>query len=182
MFSDLGVTVIDTDVIARTVVEPGQPALVEIRKEFGSSVFGEDDSLDRKSMRAIVFADDKKRQMLESILHPLIQKQVTRQAATDQGPYLIVVVPLLVGSPMQSAMQRILVVDCSEKVQMKRLMDRDSESIEQAQRMIDAQASREQRLAIADDVITSNVNVEQTRKQVEALHSRYLDLARADRD
>ena len=182
MFSDLGATVIDTDVIARNVVEPGQPALIEIRKEFGSSVFHADGSLDRKSMRAIVFADDKKRQSLESILHPRIQDEVTRQATSDQGPYRIVVVPLLVGSPMQSAMERILVVDCSEKVQLERLLDRDSESIDQAQRMIDAQASREQRLAIADDVISSDVGLEQTKKQVAALHSRYLDLANADRD
>jgi dephospho-CoA kinase len=182
MFSYLGATVIDTDVIARAIVEPGQPALREIRKEFGSSVFGADGSLDRKSMRAIVFADDRKRQLLESILHPRIQEEVTRQAASDQGPYRIVVVPLLVGSPMQGAMERILVVDCSEKVQLERLLDRDSESIDQAQRMIDAQASREQRLAIADDVISSDVSLEQTRKQVENLHSRYLDLANADRD
>ena len=181
MFSNLGATVIDTDVIARTIVEPGQPALSEIRKEFGSSVFDADGSLDRKSMRTIVFADDNKRQLLESILHPRIQEEVARQVATDQGPYQIVVVPLLVGSPMQSAMERILVVDCSEKVQMKRLLDRDSESIDQAQRMINAQASREKRLAIADDVISSDVSLGQTRKQVGILHSLYLDLANADR-
>ena len=182
MFSDLGATVIDTDVIARTIVEHRQPALIEIRKEFGSSVFDADGSLDRKSMRSIIFADDKKRQLLESILHPRIQEEVTRQAASDQGPYRIVVVPLLVGSPMQSAMERILVVDCSEKVQLERLLDRDSESIEQAQRMIDAQASREQRLAIADDVISSDDSLDHTRKEVENLHSEYLDLANADRD
>lgn len=182
MFAALGATIIDTDVIARTVVEPDQPALTEIREKFGAAVIAADDRLDRKAMRAIVFADDDKRKLLESILHPRIQAEVERQAANAAGPYLIVVVPLLVGSPMQSAMDRIVLVDCSEKVQLARLLQRDLETPDQAQRMIDAQASRDQRLAIADDVVSSDTSLAETRQQVETLHHRYLEFAAGKTD
>ena len=109
MFADLGATIIDTDVIARTVVEPGQPATTELRKSFGERVFKADGILNRKALRAIVFADDEKRLLLESILHPRIQEEVARQSAIAAGPYQVIVVPLLADSPMQNDMERILV-------------------------------------------------------------------------
>jgi len=174
MFADLGATIIDTDLIAREVVEPGRPALDEIRKAFGDDVFTGNGSLDRKAMRAIIFADPTKRQLLESILHPRIRQEASDQAARAKGPYQIVVVPLLVESPMRTSMDRIVVVDCDEKVQLARLLARDAESPEQAQRIIDAQASRADRLAIADDVITNDGDLDETRQQVEWLHARYL--------
>ena len=174
MFADMGATVIDTDLIARDVVRPGQPALDEIRENFGVAVFTRDGSLDRKAMRSIIFSDQTKRQLLESILHPRIRQEAVNQAARAEGPYQIIVVPLLVESPLRSSMDQIVVVDCDEKVQLTRLLARDSESRQQAQRIIDAQASRADRLAIADDVIQNNGDLEETRRQVEVLHSRYL--------
>lgn len=177
IFAELGATVIDTDVIARDIVKPGQPALTEIHEKFGAEVIAANGSLDRQVMRSIVFAEPKKRKILESILHPRIREETMSQAATASGPYQIIVVPLLVESPMRSSMDRILVVDCSEETQLDRLLERDAESTPQAQRMIDAQASRTERLAIADDIIQNEGNLDETRLQVELLHSQYLVLA-----
>ena len=177
MFGELGVIVIDTDVIARDIVNPGQPALAEIGETFGAEVITADGSLDRKVMRSIVFAEPGKRKILESILHPRIREEAANQAAAATGPYQIIVVPLLVDSPMRSNMDRILVVDCGEQTQLARLLERDAETAAQAQRMMDAQASRTERLAIADDIIQNEGRLAETRHQVEALHSHYLTLA-----
>ena len=177
MFAELGVPVIDTDVIAREVVEPGQPALDEIREVFGASVIAHDGNLDRQEMRKLVFADDDARRRLEAILHPKIRDGAMQQAALAGGAYQLIVVPLLVESPMRHAMDRILVVDCDVDVQVARLLERDAETEEQARRIIDAQASREQRLEIADDVIRNDGSLEETRSQVEHLHSHYLQLS-----
>ena len=181
MFAELGVPVIDTDVIAREVVEPGQPALDEIRESFGASVIAEDGRLDRAEMRRLVFADDDARRRLEAILHPRIRDSAMRQADQGGGDYQLIVVPLLAESPMRHAMDRILVVDCKVDVQVARLLERDAETEEQARRIIGAQASRDQRLAIADEVIRNDGSLEETRQQVEQLHSHYLRLS-ANRD
>jgi len=175
-FADLGVPVIDSDVIAREVVARGAPALAEIRAEFGDEVF-DDDMLDRKAMRKLVFADDSKRRRLESILHPRIREAALIQARAVTAPYMIIVVPLLVESPMKEFMDRVLVVDCSEEVQLSRLKARDTEDDEQARRIIAAQASRDERLAIADDVLLNDAGLEQTRARIEALHKEYLELS-----
>jgi dephospho-CoA kinase len=175
-FEDLGVPVIDTDVIAREVVAPGMPALDEIQARFGAAVIAKDGSLDRQEMRRIVFSDDGKRQQLESILHPLIRESAARQADAAQGPYVIVVVPLLFESPMRESMDRILVVDCSEQTQLRRLTARDNEDVTSARRIIATQASREERLSIADDVITNDGSRDDTRNAVAALHNFYLSL------
>jgi len=177
MFADLGVSIIDTDIIARELVQPGRSALQEIREQFGADVIAADGSLDRGALRGIVFADADKRQQLESILHPQIREETLRQAAAASGPYRIIVVPLLVGSPMRSSMDRVLVVDCPEDVQLARLLERDADSIEQAKRMIEAQASREERLGIADDVLENSGGLDATRHRVAELHARYTALA-----
>lgn len=177
MFAELGVAVIDTDVIAREVVQPGEPALDEIRAAFGPGVFSADGQLDRRALRRIVFGSDERRRELEAILHPRIRVEAERQADSADGPYPVIVVPLLVESPMRDAMQRILVVDVPVEVQLERLVSRDGESREQAQRMIDAQASREARLAIAHDVVDNSGTLEATRDQVAELHRRYLEMA-----
>lgn len=174
MFAGLGVAIIDTDLIAREVVLPGTPGLAEIRDRFGEGVLDADGHLDRKALRELVFADDALRRELESMLHPRIRDEALRQASAATGPYHIIVVPLLVESPMQSLMDRILVVDCDEDTQMQRLLQRDAETREQARRMIAAQASREERLAIADDVIYNDSSLDETRRQVETLHAKYL--------
>ena len=174
MFADLGVPVIDTDVIAREVVRPGQPALDEIREAFGAGVIAADGTLDRPAMRSIVFGDDAARRRLESILHPRIGRETREQADAAGGPYQVIVVPLLVESSLRRFVDRVLVVDCDESTQVARLLARDAESEHQARRMLAAQSSRAERLAIADDVVTNDGSLEDTREQVLALHRRYL--------
>lgn len=178
MFAALGVAVIDTDVIAREVVQPGEPALDEIRAKFGDQMILASGKLDRSAMRQLVFADTPAREKLEAILHPRIRESAVQQAAAAGGEYQLIVVPLLAESPIRDFVDRILVVDCREDVQIQRLLARDTESEEQARRILAAQASREQRLAIADDVILNDGDVEQARPQVGALHAAYTDLAR----
>jgi dephospho-CoA kinase len=178
MFAERGAPGIDTDVIAREVVQPGEPALREIQQKFGPDVTTSDGKLDRRRVREIVFADDGKRQALEAILHPRIREAALRQSAEAGGDYQIIVVPLLAESPMRQWMDRILVVDCREGTQLRRLLERDAESEEQARRIIKSQASREQRLAIADDVLVNDGTKAEAEEQVEALHRVYLGLAK----
>ena len=179
-FADLGVPVIDTDVIAREVVAKGAPTLDQIRDAFGDTVFDDDGKLDRQAMRNLVFSDAGKRRQLEDILHPLIRDAVVMQVGAVNAPYMIIVVPLLVESPMKDFMDRVLVVDCSEDVQLRRLQMRDAADEELARRMIAAQASRDERLGIADDVVVNDADREETRTTVAALHQAYLEMSRAD--
>ena len=174
MFADLGVPVIDTDVIARDVVRPGQPALEEIREAFGAGVIAADGTLDRSAMRAIVFGDDAARRRLEAILHPKIREITIEQAETAGGAYQVIVVPLLVESSLRAFVDRVLVVDCDEEIQVVRLLERDTESEQQARKILAAQSTRDERLAIADDVIENEGSLEDTREQVLALHRSYL--------
>ena len=178
LFAAKGVPIIDTDVIAREVVEPGQPALVEIANEFGPDILDEQGRLRRRHLRDLVFKDDKRRKALELILHPRIREETEARAAAAGGAYQLIVVPLLAESPMKASMDRILVVDASEETQLERLLQRDAESEVQARRMIAAQASREDRLAIADDVIDNGGTLDATAEQVDRLHRKYLELAR----
>lgn len=172
--------VIDTDVIAREVVLPGTPALAQIRETFGPAVIQADGTLDRHALRDIVFADPGKRLRLEAILHPRIREEAYRQAGAAEGAYVIMVVPLLYESPMKEAMDRILVVDCDEEIQVARILARDNESEEQARRIIATQASRAERLSIADDVVVNDGDREESRRAVLRLHEAYLDLARQE--
>lgn len=177
LFADLGVPIIDTDVVAREVVEPGQPALTEIEERFGATIIDEDGSLDRRALRQIVFADDEARLDLEAILHPRIGAETRRQADAAGGEYQIIVVPLLVGSKLMDFVERVLVVDCDEDTQIERLLARDTETVEQARRILAAQAGREERLSIADDVIDNSGSLRKTRRQVKKLHASYQQLA-----
>lgn len=177
IFAELGVPVIDTDVIARDVVQRGTAGLNEVGQAFGTAVIAADGTLDRKQLRNIVFSDAQARRRLEAILHPRIRAMTEAKVEAETSHYLIIVVPLLVESPMKSMMDRILVVDCSEQLQIQRLMNRDVETEEQARRIMATQASRAQRLAIADDVITNNDELADTRQQVVALHDQYLRLS-----
>ena len=186
LFAELGATIIDTDIIAREVVAPGQPALDEIVAAFGESLIDDDGHLDRAALRKLVFADDEARKRLEAIVHPRIQDETRRQASqaeaasrlADQAKnhYQIIVVPLLVDSSLKELVDRVLVVDCDEETQIRRLTARDAESEDQARRMLAAQSSREERLAIADDVIRNDGNLASTRDQVVALHEIYRSL------
>lgn len=186
MFAELGATIIDTDVIAREVVAPGQPALDEIAATFGKMLIDDDGYLDRGALRKLVFADDEARKRLEAIVHPRIQDETGRQsnqaeaanrlANQTKGRYQIIVVPLLVNSSLKDILDRVLVVDCDEKTQIRRLTARDAESEDQARRMLAAQSSREERLAIADDIIRNDDSLASTLDQVAALHEIYRSL------
>ncbi len=167
---ELGANVIDTDVIAREIVEPGRPALGEIAEEFGDRVIGDDGTLDRPAMRRIIFSDDDARKRLEAILHPRIRDTALALAAEGRGAYQLLVVPLLTESSLKSSVDRVIVVDCDENDQVRRLIERDGESEGGARRILAAQASREQRLAIADHVIDNSGSLEDTLAQVDALH------------
>lgn len=177
MFAELGVPVIDTDSIARKVVEPGRPALDEIRKRFGEDIIDAAGNLDRRALRGLVFADPEARLELENILHPRIGDETRRQADIAGGAYQLIVVPLLVGSRLLEFVDRVLVVDCDEETQIKRLLARDAETTEQARRILAAQSSRAERLEIADDVIANSGSLDATREQVMVLHETYSRLA-----
>jgi len=176
-FAAMGVPVIDTDIIARQVVRHGEPALGEIRERFGDGVINESGGLDRNAMRKLIFSDDELRIALESILHPRIGAETRRQSAAADGNYQIIVVPLLVDSPLLQFIDRVLVVDCAEDIQVERLLARDAESTEQARKIISAQASRDERLAIADDIISNDRGLNEIRQQVALLDKRYRLLA-----
>jgi dephospho-CoA kinase len=177
MFASLGAVVIDTDVIAREVVSPGMPALDDIRDRFGGDVFDATGNLDRSAMRRIIFADDTARTDLETILHPRIGEETRRQADEAGGDYQVIVVPLLVGSALREFVDRVLVVDCDEETQIGRLLERDAETREQAERILRAQASRQERLAIADDVIDNSSDLASLQAQVTDLNHLYQSLA-----
>ena len=177
LFGALEVPVIDTDKIAREVVEPGQPPLEKLVERFGTGILTPDGHLDRPKLREIVFSDPKARADLEALTHPAIGSAVEAMAAAAGGPYQILVIPLLVEKGLGKRLDRVLVVDCPETLQLQRLQARDGSSPAQAQAILDAQASRTARLKAADDVIRNESDVAALRQQVEALHRRYLELA-----
>ena len=181
MFADLGVPIIDTDVIAREVVEPEQPAIEEIRERFGDHVIDATGNLDRAAMRKEIFANEKSRSDLEAILHPRIGAETRRQADAANGDYQVIVVPLLVNSRLIDFVDSVLAIDCDEETQVQRLLARDAETVEQARKILAAQASREERLAIADDVIVNNGTLAETMATVVRLDRKYRQVAAARR-
>jgi dephospho-CoA kinase len=179
LFEALGVTVIDTDQLARDVVEPGTPALAQIVAAFGPEILDARGRLDRRRMRERVFANPEDRRRLEAITHPAIRAELARRSQAAQGPYQMHVIPLLAEGGRRDAFDRVLVVDCPTDVQVARLLKRDGASPQQAQQILAAQATREQRLAIADDVIRNEGDPDALKPQVAQLHRRYLALAAA---
>lgn len=177
MFAELGVPIIDTDIIAREVVEPGTPALEEIRERFGEYFIDSAGNLDRAAMRKEIFGNDQARSDLEAILHPRIGAETRRQADAADGDYQLIVVPLLTESALMAFVDRVLVVDCTEDLQIRRLCARDIETIEQARSILKAQTNREARLAIADDVIVNDGSLRDTREAVTQLDREYRRLA-----
>jgi dephospho-CoA kinase len=179
-FAELGVPVIDADVSSRKVVEPGQPGLVQIVARFGSGVLSGDGNLDRRALRNLIFKDPSLRQAVDAILHPLIRADMEREALQAKGPYVVLAIPLLVeGGTARQRVDRVLVVDTDEALQIKRLQARDGSSEEQARAILAAQASRSARLAAADDVLLNSGSVADLRQAVDHLHAQYLQLAQA---
>jgi dephospho-CoA kinase len=176
-FGALGIPIIDTDQLARDVVEPGQPPLERLVERFGPSILTTDGHLDRPALRNIVFSDPKARADLEALTHPAIGVAVEARSAEAGGPYQILVIPLLVEKSLGSQLDRVLVVDCDEELQIRRLQARDGSTLEQARAILNAQASRSTRLKAAHDVIKNDGDMSAVRDQVEKLHARYLELA-----
>lgn len=178
-FAALGVPVIDTDLIAREIVAPGLPAHRQIRCSFGESVLRADGTLDRDSLRAMVFDDPDKRVDLERILHPAIRREVSRRLHDLNAPYCIVVVPLLVESGFTDLVDRVLVVDAPEDARLRRVCRRSGLSKAEVRRIFAAQATSEQRRRRADDVLENDGELAELDHKVAALHRRYRQLSGA---
>lgn len=177
-FAELGVPVIDADIASRTVVEPGTPGLAQVVERFGAGVLGADGQLDRRALRNLIFKDSSLRQALDAILHPLIRAEMEREAAQAGGPYVVMAIPLLVeGRSSTKRVDRVLVVDADETLQIQRLQARDGGSEDEARAIIVSQASRAARLAAADDVLLNAGTVAELRQGVDRLHEQYLQLA-----
>jgi dephospho-CoA kinase len=181
LFAKRGVTLVDTDVIAHRVTAPQGVAMPSIATEFGESFVAADGSLDRARMRELVFSDDTARKRLEAITHPLIRAETERERQAATGPYVMMVVPLLVESgSWKTRVDRVLTVDCSVDTQIGRVMRRNAFTREQVLAIIARQATREARLDAADDVIDNDdVSLETLDSEVEQLHRTYLSLAAA---
>jgi dephospho-CoA kinase len=179
-FSELGVPVIDADLASRAVVEPGSPGLKQIVARFGSGILGPGGELDRRALRNLIFNDHEARKALDSILHPLIRAEMEREASIAAGSYIVMAIPLLVeGGRAHEQVDRVLVVDVDEALQLRRVQARDGGSPQQAQAILASQASRATRLAVADDVLVNSGTVAELRQSVDLLHQRYLQLAQA---
>ena len=180
LFEELGTTVIDTDALAHALTVPGGAAIAPIRVAFGADYLTPDKALDRVRMRELVFADAAKKRLLESILHPMIRARTSDLVEAARSPYVILMVPLLIESgDYRRRCQRILVVDCPEQLQVERVMARSGLAGAQVRSIMANQVTRGARLAAADDVIDNSRDRAYLRRQVEALHARYLQLAAA---
>ena len=180
-FGALGVPILDSDQIARDVVEPGQPPLERLVERFGKKILTADGHLDRPALRDIVFSDPKARADLEALTHPAIGAAMEARSAAAGGPYQILVIPLLVEKDLAAHVDRVLVVDCDEELQVRRLRDRDGSTPQQVQAILKAQAPRAARLKAANDVIHNDTDMSAVREQVATLHARYLELAARQR-
>ncbi len=178
LFAARGARVLDTDVIAREVVVPGSRALAELVAAQGGGILDPAGRLDRAELRRRILADPATRLKVEAILHPEILAELERQSGRSPGPYQVLVIPLLVEAGLEHVVDRVLVVDCPEEEQIRRLMSRDGASREDATRMLGAQASRERRLTAADDVIDNGGAAADLPGQVAGLDRQYRDLAR----
>jgi dephospho-CoA kinase len=177
-FAQLGVPVIDADIVAREVAGPGKPGLAAIVAKFGSKVLNSAGELDRAVLRERIFKNPEERRVLEQILHPLIRDAMNAQAAAIAAPYLIMAIPLLVeGGAAHERAHRVLVVDVPEALQIERLLVRDGATQEQARAILASQAQRADRLAVADDVVSNTGTVADLRRAVDQLHTQYLQRA-----
>lgn len=174
LFEQLGVPVIDADIVARELVAPGQPALALIAQHFGNKVLAADGTLDRARLRQIVFENPQARQNLEAILHPRIRQTMHQQLDALSAPYTILSIPLLQESGQMYEVDRVLVVDCSEEVQIERVCVRDNVDRTHVRAILEAQSSRTEKLQIADDIIDNSGPPESLIPQVERLHRYYL--------
>lgn len=177
MFAELGVPVVDADLIAREVVEPGEPALEQIAQHFGKSVIQSGGGLNRRALRERVFADPSEREWLEQLLHPLINERIRDRLDAFDTPYVMLVSPLLIESGQARLVDPVIVVDVDEQTQVERTIARDEVTIDQAKRIIASQCSRVERTQRAEYLLDNGGSLEQLREQVEYLHRQLIKLA-----
>lgn len=177
-FNDLGIQIVDADIAARTVVEKGRPALAEIEARFGPNILLDNGELNRAELRTIIFENQDHRKWLEQLTHPLIRNEIIQGLQSAKSPYVILSSPLLVESGQQLLVKRTLVVDVPEALQIERTCNRDNNSPEQVQSIIDAQIPRQKRLKAADDVLDNDQDLQHLRHQVTAFHQTYLEMSK----
>lgn len=176
-FQKVGIEIIDADVIAREVVEPGTDALQKIQQYFGAEILLPDGSLNRPRLRDAIFSNPEHKTWLNQLLHPRIRQRLETQLKAAQSPYAILSAPLLLENKLTYLTDRVLVVDVSEATQVQRTMQRDTNSQAQVKAIMDAQMSREERRAGADDIVNNDGTLDDVYDQIEALHRTYLTLA-----
>ena len=179
LFSDLGVEIIDADEIAHSITSKQGSAYGQIVKHFGMGILGDDNELDRKKLRTIIFNNSDLRKDLEQIIHPEVHSIINKQTFESQEPYQIIVIPLLIETGYQNFVDRVLIIDCSLETQLARLMNRDDETLESARKIITNQIEREKRLQLADNVIENEkeTSISDLKKKVLQLHRTYLELS-----
>ncbi len=178
LFAARGVPVIDTDLISRGLLEPGEPAFKQVSDHFGGAILNQDGRIDRVRLREIVFSDPKEKSWLEKMLHPLIYQRSLEQIRQHKNAaYVLVVVPLLFEKNFQSLVDRVLAVDCPAEIQIERLLQRDRITRSLARKMLDQQLSNQQRLARAHDAIDNRDNDADLAAQVDSLHQAYLAMS-----
>ena len=177
-FAELGITLVDADIVARQVVAAGTPGLVAISDHFGAAILLDDGSLNRALLREKIFSNDNDKRWLNQLLHPLINTELQRQLRASGSVYTLLVVPLLVENDLTHLCDHVLVVDVDEATQLSRTMQRDKVSEQQARAILAAQASRQQRLAVADSVI-ENKDIRLVAGKIQSLHEKFLELASA---
>ena len=169
-FRRLGVDVVDADLAARIIMEPGRPALLAVAERYGKEILLESGELDRARLRSLVFSDPAERKWLESLTHPLIGEEILSQLGAATSPYVILDSPLLLETNQRELCSRVIVVDIPEKLQVQRASARDGNSEEQIRRIMAAQLPREKRLAGADDVLDNAGHLEDLHRQIDELH------------
>ncbi len=178
LFSDIGIKIVDADIAARTIVELGKPALIEIKKRFGSEILLDNGELNRALLRTIIFKDSDQRQWLEQLTHPLIRDEIIQGLQSATSPYVILSSPLLIESGQYKLVNRTLVIDVPVELQLKRTCLRDDNNTTQVQAIIDAQAPRAKRLEHADDIIVNDQDLTYLHEKVQILHQTYLDMSK----
>jgi dephospho-CoA kinase len=182
IFEKLGVDIIDTDLIARELVAPGQPTLESIVEHFGPSILKAEGELDRLALRKIIFDKPEEKKYLEALLHPLIRAKVAERVENSQSIYCLVVIPLLIETLPNSLVSRILVVDIDPERQRKFLIEREGLPFEELEKIIHSQVDRIERLAKAQDIIHNTGSKQELESQVQILHEQYLALRRQEKD
>ncbi|MCW8334542.1 dephospho-CoA kinase [Vibrio paucivorans] len=176
-----GIDIVDADIVAREVVEPGTKGLAAIAEHFGNDILLSSGELNRSALRERIFSNPEEKSWLNQLLHPMIRQQMTEQLEKTRSDYALLVVPLLVENNLQTMANRVLVVDVDENTQISRTMERDKVSEQQARSILASQSSREQRLSIADDVVKNNTGNEKLLPQITELHQKYLAICRENR-